>query len=103
MNITIAGGSGFLGRALMARLKADGHRVRGLTRTPKPGHTDHVAWNPDGSAGAWFAAIDGVDAVVNLAGEGIADRRWNDRRKRALLESRVLSTRSLASAIARAA
>jgi uncharacterized protein (TIGR01777 family) len=103
MTITVAGGSGFLGRALIARLKTDGHQLRVLTRKPRPGQPDDVAWNPDGSAGSWSAAIDGVDAVVNLAGEGIADRRWNDRRKRALLESRLLSTRSLAAAIAKVA
>jgi uncharacterized protein len=103
MNIVVAGGSGFLGRALIARLRTDGHHVRVLTRKPRPGQPDDVAWNPDGSAGLWSAALDGVDAVVNLAGEGIGDRRWNDRRKRALLDSRRLSTRSLTSAIAKAA
>jgi uncharacterized protein (TIGR01777 family) len=103
MTITIAGGSGFLGRALIARLRSDGHRVRVLTRKPRPGQSDDVAWNPDGSVGPWAAAIEGANAVVNLAGEGIADRRWNDRRKHDLHASRVLSTRSLVAAIAAAA
>ena len=103
MTITIAGGSGFLGRALIARWRSDGHRVRVLTRKPRPGEPDDVAWKPDGSVGPWSVEIDGAHAVVNLSGEGIADRRWNDQRKHDLHASRVLSTRSLAAAIATAA
>ena len=102
MHIVVAGGSGFLGRALIARLKTDGHRVAILTRKPRLGRTEDIAWNPDGLAGPWAAAIDGADAVVNLAGEGIADRRWNEERKRTLQSSRVLSTRSLVTAIRQA-
>jgi len=62
-----------------------------------------VAWKPDGSVGPWSVEIDGADAIVNLSGEGIADRRWNAQRKHDLHASRVLSTRSLAAAIATAA
>jgi uncharacterized protein (TIGR01777 family) len=58
-----------------------------------------VEWQPDGSVGAWAAALDGADAVVNLAGAGIADRRWNHARKRELVDSRVLPTRSLVTAM----
>ena len=103
MTVTIAGGSGFLGRALIAQLRSDGHRVRVLTRQPRPGQTDDTAWNPDGTAGPWAAAVEGADAVVNLAGESIGDRRWSERRKRQLHSSRVLSTQSLVAAIAQAA
>jgi uncharacterized protein len=103
MTVIVAGGSGFLGRALIERLRAEGHRVRVLTRKPRAGQADDVGWRPDGAVGAWSGAIEGADAVVNLAGESIGDRRWNDRRKRALVDSRVLSTRSLAAAIAQAA
>ncbi len=99
MHILLAGGSGFLGRALHTRLQQEGHFVRILTRKPHFGVQEDIAWTPDGSAGAWANALDGVDAVVNLAGEGIADRRWNDRRKQALLSSRLLSTRSLVAAM----
>lgn len=54
---------------------------------------------PDGNVGAWARELEGVDAVVNLAGEGIADRRWSDSRKKVLESSRILPTRSLATAV----
>ena len=57
MDILIAGGSGFLGQALIARLRSDGHRVRVLTRQPRPGQPDDVAWKPDGTVGPWSAAL----------------------------------------------
>lgn len=98
MTIVLAGGSGFLGRALAARLAPE-HRVLTLTRHPRPGAASDIAWAPDGTAGPWAAALDGADAVVNLAGEGIADRRWTRSRKAALLSSRVRATRSLAAAL----
>jgi uncharacterized protein (TIGR01777 family) len=99
MQITIAGGSGFLGHALIERLERDGHGVRILTRTPRPNRREDVAWTPDGAVGPWIAAIDGADAVINLSGENIGGRRWNEQRKAALERSRVLSTRSLVAAI----
>lgn len=98
MRVILAGGSGFLGRALHARLTRDGHHVITLTRRPQPDARDQVAWDPDGSVGSWCSALEGAAAVVNLAGEGIADRRWNDARRRALRESRILPTRSLVTA-----
>ena len=109
MKIVIAGGSGFLGRALTTRLEADGHDVVVLTRRPaaSSGRVRRVVWQPDGTAPppeagqptGWARELEDADAVVNLAGEGIADRRWTASRKRALLESRVHSTRSLVAAI----
>ena len=98
MQILIAGGSGLLGRALMARFERDGHRVNVLTRRPRPGRGEDIAWNPDGSIGAWSAALESADAVVNLAGEGIADKRWSEARKSALRSSRLLATRVMSDA-----
>ena len=105
MKVIIAGGSGFLGRALTAQLAAGGHDVVVLTRRagPSSGGVRTVAWSPDGRAGEWAREIDGADAVVNLAGEGIADKRWSAARKDALRQSRILSTRSLVAAIRAAA
>jgi uncharacterized protein (TIGR01777 family) len=99
VNIVIAGGSGFLGRKLTKRLEAGGHHVVTLTRRAADSSRERQ-WNPDGSPGHLPAILDGCDAVVNLAGEGIADRRWTQARKEAIRRSRVLATRTLVSAIA---
>ena len=105
MRIVLAGGSGFLGTALTRLLVADGHEIAILSRStshaPAPG-VRYVAWNPDGTSGLWATVIDGADAVLNLAGAGIADKRWTAARKRALVTSRLLSTRSLVAAVAAA-
>jgi hypothetical protein len=108
MHVLIAGGSGFLGRALASACRDAGHQVSILSRrTPPAGHARGapriVPWAPDGSVGPWAEACAGVDAVINLAGESIAERRWTAGRKRALVSSRVLATRSLAAFIAGAA
>ena len=100
MTIVLAGGSGFLGRKLAARLEHDHHRVVVLTRRPRDGKDTDVTWQPDGSAGALAGHLDGVDAVVNLAGEDIAGKRWSAARKEALRNSRLLATRTLVRAMA---
>jgi len=97
MTIVIAGGTGFLGQALVDLLVREGHTVSILTRTPGAPH--HVAWNPDGGSGAWAAALDSIDAVINLAGAPIAEKRWTSARKQEIADSRMLATRSLAAAI----
>src|SRR6185503_5141714 len=110
MRVVITGGSGFLGRALTAALSARGDDVTVLTRRggrPSSPSVRYLAWTPAQTTGpeadAWIAAIAGADAVVNLAGEGIADRRWTKARKAALLESRIVATRAVVGALARAA
>jgi uncharacterized protein (TIGR01777 family) len=108
MRIVIAGGTGFLGRPLARALSDDGHAVtilsRGQTSQVRAGseNTSTVPWTPDGTAGAWASAVDGAGAVVNLAGESIAGRRWSPAHKQRIVDSRVLATRSLVSAIAAA-
>ena len=97
MTIVLAGGSGFLGRKLSKRLLDEGHRTITLSRRPSGG--DQIEWRPDGTAGDLRRTLDGVDAVVNLAGEDLADKRWTAARKRALRDSRILSTRTLVGAI----
>ncbi len=101
MVVVIAGGSGFLGHLLASRLRAKGHRV--VTVTRKSGLADSIAWQPDGSPGRLAGDLDGVDAVVNLAGENLAGGRWTASRKQALVSSRILSTRTLAAAVNAAA
>ena len=97
MTIVIAGGTGFLGSALANAWRADGHRVLALTRRPR--HGDDVRWAPGEDDGSWAGSLDGADAVVNLAGEGIADKRWTAARKTAILESRLRATHALVAAI----
>jgi hypothetical protein len=102
MRIVVAGGSGFLGRALVQACRGDGHEVKVLTRRPRD--ADDVCWSPgaassNAASGNWTTVLEHSHAVVNLAGEGIADAQWTDSRKRAILESRVAATRALAGAI----
>jgi uncharacterized protein (TIGR01777 family) len=98
MEIAITGSSGLIGTALAAALRAGGHRVRPVVRRPSPDPAA-VAWDP--AAGTIDAAgLDGVDAVVHLAGVGIGDKRWNDAHKAAVLESRTAGTGLLARTLA---
>ena len=101
MKIVIAGGTGFLGRPLTERLVAEGHDVVVLTRSAESKlPAREVVWLPDGNAGVWADEIDGANAVINLAGEPIAGRRWSAAHKQHILDSRLRATRSLAAAIA---
>ena len=97
MRIVVAGGSGFLGGALVRAWRGEGHEVKVLTR--HPASADDVPWAPQPSAGGWRSTLEGAGAVVNLAGEGIADQRWTEARKAAILSSRVAATRALGLAI----
>jgi hypothetical protein len=102
MKIVAAGGTGFLGRPLVEALTADRHEVVVLTRNggaePSAG-ARAVHWLPNGETGPWAAELNGAGAVVNLAGESIAARRWSAEHKRRILESRVNATHSLVQAI----
>ena len=100
MKIVVAGGTGFLGRPLAEALSRSGCEVVVLSRdggVAGPART--VRWAPDGSAGAWASEIDGCGAVVNLAGEPIAGKRWTEAQKDRIRTSRILATRSLVEAI----
>ncbi len=108
MRVILAGGSGFLGRALAEHLVGRGHEVVVLSRSGHvPGRAGArvVSWYPDGSTGpgTWAREVNGAGAIVNLAGAGMADKRWNRRRKALLRESRVMPTRSLMAAVRAAA
>jgi uncharacterized protein len=101
MTIVVAGGSGFLGTAVVTALRHDGHRVLVLTRRPR--HADDRRWDPANEAAAdWMRVMTGADAVINLAGESIAQGRWSDARKRALRQSRVQATAAIVRAVAAA-
>ena len=97
MRIVVTGGTGFLGGALVGRLRDDGHTVTVLTRGRTGAGTVH--WNPETSAGEWTSTLDGADAVIHLAGASIAGGRWTAERKALIRNSRVRSTRPLVNAI----
>ena len=113
MKIVIPGGSGRVGRLLAQSLYDDGHEVVVLTRTRVAGSgTAHakdpaaggdarrVAW--DGvSLGAWTREVDGADVLINLAGRDV-NCRYSAKHRDEILQSRVLSTRVVGEAIARA-
>jgi uncharacterized protein (TIGR01777 family) len=94
----VAGASGFLGTELVTRLRERGDEVVRLVRRP-PTSPDEVQWDPAaGEVDA--AALESVDALVSLGGVGIGDKRWTESRRRAILDSRVQVTGTLARAIA---
>lgn len=97
MRVVIAGSSGLIGTSLVAALRGAEHEVLRLVRR-RPGAPDERGWDPP--AGRIDAgALDGVDAVVNLCGAGIADKRWSDARKQVLLDSRTVPSEVLAAAV----
>jgi uncharacterized protein (TIGR01777 family) len=100
MRIVIGGAGGYIGGALVARLKQDGHDVVRLVRRTPVG-SDEVRWDP--AAGELDrAALAGADVAVNLAGAGVADKRWTRAYKRVISASRVDSTVTLSHAVAAA-
>ena len=100
VKVLIAGGTGFLGTALVRALRHRGHNVTVLSR--HPGRPGEAQWPADGREGALLARVDRTDAVINLAGESIAGARWTPERKKVIRDSRVEVTSALATAIATA-
>ena len=98
MHVVISGATGLIGTALSERLGRDGRRVTKLVRG-EPGPNE-IRWAPaDGMIPD--GALDGADAVVNLAGAGINDHRWTDDYKRTILSSRISSTDTIVGAMQR--
>ena len=107
MRVIITGGTGLIGRALMASLVADGHEVIILTRDPAratglPPGARAERWDARSAAG-WGALASGADAIVNLAGENLAAGRWTPERKRRILDSRVQAGQAIVAAVRAAA
>lgn len=102
MHVAITGASGLLGKALIASLKARGHRVSRFVRRVHA-RVDEPAEIPWGPAEGVLdpAHLEGLAAIVHLAGESVAGGRWTESRKSAIRESRVLGTRTLVDALAR--
>jgi uncharacterized protein len=104
MKILVTGSSGLVGTALVKALGRDGHMVCRLMRPDSAANNEvkdgfNVAWNP-ATAELGGAGV-GADAVVNLAGASIGDRRWTAERKAVLRASRIATTRALVEALAK--
>lgn len=108
MRVFVTGGTGMIGRRLVAKLKDRGDVPVILSR-----RSDEARRNPawrglsviqgdPATPGAWQDAVDGCDAVVNLAGQNVFGGRWNAERKRAIRDSRVYAAEQIVAAIARA-
>ena len=96
--ILITGGSGLIGKALTAHLQQHGYEVAWLSRKPKKHKQESFFWDVEKFTIADEALL-WCDAVIHLAGAGVADRRWTEKRKKQILESRTQSSRLLFEAI----
>jgi len=97
LTVAVSGSSGLIGSALLERLRQDGHTVVPMAR--RPAKDGEIHYDPRNGVLDPESLV-GVDAVVHLAGAGIGDRRWTDRYRREILESRTLSTSLIAEAMA---
>ncbi|MCZ2474882.1 TIGR01777 family protein [Aquirufa ecclesiirivi] len=93
MKILITGGTGFIGKALQKQLRSSGHEVVILSRSGGDFHWDPAKGEMD------IRALEGLDAIIHLAGAGIAEKRWTESRKEELIQSRVQSSQTLYQAL----
>ena len=102
MNILITGGTGFVGKELITQLQRQGHSLTLLTRSPIKNATKLGDWH---SYVYWDAlkneppkkAYEGIDAIINLLGEGVAEKRWSTAQKQKIRDTRLIGTRHLVS------
>ncbi len=96
--IAISGSSGLIGSALVGHLKSEGHTVQRLVRRA-PVAADEVTWDPQ-TGYVDLSALEGVNAIIHLAGAGVGDKRWTKKYKSEILNSRLLGTTAIAHAVA---
>lgn len=96
--IAITGSSGLIGTALVGHLKSEGHTVQRLVRRA-PVAVDEVTWDPN-TGYVDLSALEGVDAIIHLAGAPVADKRWTKKYKAEILNSRLMGTTTIAKAAA---
>ena len=104
MNVVIVGGTGFIGRNIAPVLTGGGHAVTILTRNQRAAAGEgevHVReWDPSNRQ-TLEQAFHGQDAVINLTGASVAERRWTPSRKAVLRASRIETTRTIVTALSR--
>jgi uncharacterized protein (TIGR01777 family) len=103
MHVVIAGGTGAIGRRLVDNLIENGHLVTVVSRRPfkpaiLPAKINFANWDGKTAKG-WGHVVEEADAIVNLAGAGIADGRWTEERKKVILESRINAGKAIVEAI----
>ncbi len=96
--IAVSGSSGLIGSALVGHLKSEGHTVQKLVRRVALA-PDEIQWDPKTGV-VDLTALEGVNAVVHLAGVGVGDKRWTKKFKSEILNSRLLGTTAIAKAVA---
>lgn len=111
MKIAVTGGTGFVGTHLVQKLSDAGHQITVFTRNKQQGEkvfpkkafpqVEMVEYNPL-EMGSWQEEIASSQAIVNLAGAGIADQPWTPERKKEILDSRIKTTRHIVQGIAKA-
>lgn len=97
MRVAVTGTTGLIGSALVGHLKTQGHSVQRLVRR-KPNSSDEVQWDPN-SGNIDLTALEGVDAIIHLAGAGVGDKRWTPNYRAVILNSRLLGTTTIAYAV----
>ncbi len=105
--VVVTGATGLIGKALCKKLVEKGYQVVVFSRDPAaarrsvPGTAEYLAWMP-AEDGPWAKAIDGAHAVISLAGASVAGKRWSESYKREIRDTRVIGTRGLVGAMAKA-
>jgi uncharacterized protein (TIGR01777 family) len=107
MRVIVTGGTGLIGKPLCTALLGEGHEVIVLSRNPTkrqnmPAGMQLEKWDGKSSEG-WGHLADGAHAIINLAGEGLADGRWSKERKQRIIESRINAGKAVVQAIRQAA
>lgn len=107
MKIVLSGSTGFIGKTLTRRLASNGHEIVCLTRNPEKykssnsKNISYIKWNAR-TTDSWAEVVDSADAVINLAGEPIDEKRWTRYQKEWILNSRIESTNAVVEAISMA-